>query len=41
MRRDYQKLVRLKPAEESVYGHILGSIPAEETDEEFAEAIEP
>jgi hypothetical protein len=38
--RDYQKLVRLKPGEKSVYARILGSIPAEESDEEFAAAIE-
>ena len=38
--RDYQKLVRLKPGEKSVYAQMLGRIPAEESDEEFAAAIE-
>jgi hypothetical protein len=37
--RDYQKLVRLKPGEKSVYAQILGSIPAEESDEEFEAAL--
>src|SRR5262249_38998030 len=38
--RDYQRLVRLKPTEQSVYARILGSIPAQEPDEEFIEAVE-
>ena len=38
--RDYQKLARLRPGEKSVYAQILGSIPAEESDEEFAAAID-
>ncbi|MGA7905053.1 MAG: hypothetical protein WCA06_20670 [Terrimicrobiaceae bacterium] len=38
--RDYHKLSRLRPGEPSVYARILGSIPAEESDEEFAAAIE-
>jgi hypothetical protein len=38
--RDYQKLVRLRPGEKSVYAQLLGSIPAEESDEEFAAAID-
>lgn len=40
VRRDYQKAVRLRPGERSVYAQILGAIPAEETDEEFLAAIE-
>ena len=38
--RDCHKLSRLRPGEPSVYARILGSIPAEESDEEFAAAIE-
>ena len=38
--RDYRKLVRLKPGEQSVYARILGSIPAEESDEDFAAAVD-
>ena len=38
--RDYQKLVRLRPGEKSVYAQFLGSIPAEESDGEFATAID-
>jgi hypothetical protein len=37
---DYQKLVRLKPGEKSVYAQFLGSIPAEESDEEFLAAVD-
>jgi hypothetical protein len=37
---DYQKLVRLRPGEPSPYNRILGSIPAEESDEEFAAAVQ-
>lgn len=37
---DFQKLGRLRPHEPSAYGRILGSIPAEESDEEFAAAVE-
>jgi len=37
--RDYHKLARLKPGEPSVYAQILGSIPAEESDEEFEAAL--
>jgi hypothetical protein len=39
-RRDFQRLVRLKPREESAYARLLGSIPAEESDEEFIAAVE-
>jgi hypothetical protein len=39
-RKDFQRLVRLKPREESAYARILGSIPAEESDEEFRAAVE-
>jgi hypothetical protein len=39
-RRDYPKLVRLKPGEESGYARPFGSIPAEESDDEFLEAVE-
>ena len=38
--RDYSTLARLRPGEPSPFGRILGSIPAEETDEEFAAAVE-
>jgi hypothetical protein len=37
---DYRKLARLRPGEPSAYARILGSIPAEESDEEFATAVE-
>ena len=37
---DYQSLVRLLPGEKSAYKKILGSIPAEESDEEFAAAVD-
>ena len=37
--RDYHKQVRLKPGEKSVYAQLLGSIPAEESDEEFNAAV--
>lgn len=37
---DYQALARLRPGEKSPFGRILGSIPAEESDEEFAAAVE-
>jgi hypothetical protein len=38
--RDYSTLTRLRPGEKSPFHRILGSIPAEETDEEFAAAVE-
>ncbi|MCK6445337.1 MAG: hypothetical protein L6Q99_03005 [Planctomycetes bacterium] len=38
--RDYARLARLRPGEKSAYAKILGSIPAEESDEEFARALE-
>jgi len=38
--QDVQRVARLRPGEASVYARILGSIPAEETEEEFASAIE-
>ena len=37
---DYSTLARLRPGEKSPYHRILGSIPGEETDEEFAAAVE-
>lgn len=37
---DYTTLTRLRPGEKSPFLRILGSIPAEETDEEFAAAVE-
>jgi hypothetical protein len=37
--RDYQEIARLRPGEKSVYAKILGSIPAEESDEEFEAAV--
>jgi hypothetical protein len=38
--RDYDSQIRLRPGERSPYARIFGSIPAEETDEEFAAAVE-
>jgi hypothetical protein len=38
--RDYDSQFRLRPGERSPYSQILGSIPAEESDEEFAAAVE-
>jgi hypothetical protein len=38
-RRDYQKSARLKPGEPSVYARLRGSIPSEESDEEFEAAL--
>lgn len=37
---DYSSLTQLRPGERSPFSRILGSIPAEETDEEFAAAVE-
>lgn len=37
---DYQVITRLRPGEKSSFSRILGSIPAEESDEEFAAAVE-
>lgn len=37
---DYQTMTRLRPGERSPFNRILGSIPAEESDEEFAAAVE-
>ena len=37
---DYSSLTQLLPGERSPFSRILGSIPAEETDEEFAAAVE-
>ena len=37
---DYSSLTRLRPGERSPFNRILGSIPAEESDEEFAAAVE-
>ena len=37
---EYEALARLRPGEKSPFSRILGSIPAEESDEEFAAAIE-
>ena len=38
--RDYAAMARLKPGEKSAYAKLLGSIPAEESDEEFLAALE-
>lgn len=38
--QDVLRTARLRPGEKSAYARILGSIPAEETDEEFAAAVE-
>lgn len=38
--QDYQKLARLKPGQPSAYARLFGSIPAEESDDEFLAAIE-
>jgi hypothetical protein len=37
--RDYPRLARLTPGEKSAYRHLLGSIPPEESDEEFEAAL--
>jgi hypothetical protein len=37
---DYSALTRLRPGEKSAFSRILGSIPGDETDEEFAAAVE-
>ncbi len=37
---DYKAMVRLRPGEQSPFNRILGSIPAEESDDEFADAVE-
>ena len=37
---DYEAMTRLRPGEKSPFHRILGSIPAEESDEEFAAAVE-
>lgn len=36
---DYLAMARLKPGEKPAYAAILGVIPAEESDEEFAAAV--
>ena len=38
--RDYQQLSRLRPGEESAFARLHGSVPAEESDEEFLAALE-
>lgn len=37
---DLAQAVRLRPGEPSVYASFLGSIPPEETDDEFAAAVD-
>ena len=37
--RDFRQAARLKPGEGSAYAKLLGSIPAEESDEEFEAAL--
>jgi hypothetical protein len=37
---DYEAMTRLRPGEKSPFNRILGIIPAEESDEEFATAVE-
>ena len=37
---DLAQAVRLRSGEPSVYASFLGSIPSEETDEEFAAAVD-
>lgn len=37
---DYESMVRLRPGEVSPYRRILGVIPAEGSDEEFARLVE-
>jgi hypothetical protein len=37
---DYERIIRLRPTEQSVYARIIASIPAEESDDEFAAAVE-
>jgi hypothetical protein len=38
--RDYSSEIRLRPGEISPYARIFGSIPGDESDEEFAAAVE-
>ncbi len=38
--RDYRKLVQLRPGQKSVYAQLRGSVPAEESAEEFAAAVD-
>lgn len=38
--RKLRRAMRLRPSEPSVWASLLGSVPAEETDEEFAEQID-
>jgi hypothetical protein len=38
--QDYHAITRLRPGEKSPFGRIMGGIPAEESDEEFAAAVE-
>lgn len=40
VRQDYRRAARLRPGESSVYARILGSIPAEESDDDFIAAVE-
>lgn len=40
MASDWERIARLRPNEKSAYARILGGIPAEESDEEFAAAVE-
>jgi hypothetical protein len=37
---NYSELIRLDPGEESRYAKIMGAIPNEESDEEFAKAVD-
>jgi len=37
--REYQKVARLKAGERSAYAELLGTLPAEESDEEFEAAL--
>jgi hypothetical protein len=37
---DYATITRLRPGEKSPFSKMIGSIPAEESDDEFAAAVE-
>lgn len=37
---DHEAMIRVRPGEKSPYARLLGSIPAEESDEDFAAAVE-
>jgi hypothetical protein len=38
--RNFARVTQVRPGEKSPYAKLLGSIPAEESDEDFAAAVE-